>query len=66
MNEPIAERKALLLSWLFIISPANAPIKGPIINPKGGKKKIPMISPMVAPRTPLFVPPDFLVAQIGM
>jgi len=43
MNDPKAERKALLLPCLLISSPIKAPIKGPIIIPKGGKN-IPRIN----------------------
>ena len=39
MNDPNADRKALLVSWLFLISsPTNAPTKGPTMIPNGGKK----------------------------
>jgi hypothetical protein len=62
----MADRNALLLSWLLIISPAKAPINGPIIKPKGGKKNIPTTNPIVAPQTPPFVPPNFLVPQMGI
>jgi len=66
MNEPKADLKAFSLPCLFSISPAKAPKNGPIISPKGGKTKIPAIRPMVAPQTPLFVPPNFLVPHIGI
>jgi len=66
MNDPNAERKALLRFWLLMISPAKAPINGPTINPSGGKKNIPIIKPMVAPQTPPLVPPVFFVPHTGI
>ena len=64
-KEPKAAVKALFeseLSW--IISPTQAPIKGPAIIPSGPTKK-PIINPIVEPQVPALLPPDCFVKMIG-
>lgn len=48
-----------------IISPINAPAKGPKTIPSGGKINIPAIRPRDAPYIPDFVPPIILLLHIG-
>ena len=42
-----------------ILAPIKAPRNGPITIPKGGKKQIPIIKPIIEPLTAFFVPPNF-------
>ena len=61
--------EALITFFIFklpIISPENAPIKGPIIIPKGPRIKKPINRPIVAPIIPLLVPPNFFKPTIGI
>ena len=64
-KEPIAALKDFFESWPPIISPIKAPTNGPMITPNGPSQKA-AIKPSVQPQTPYFVPPNFLVPQIGM
>ena len=41
------------------LAPRKAPKNGPIIIPRGGKKKTPRIKPITEPLTAFFVPPNF-------
>ncbi len=67
IKDPSAALKALPESLLSnIISPINAPTKGPIIIPKGGKKMSPTNNPIVVPYIPYLLPPNFLVPKAGM
>ena len=64
-NEPQPLRTARFLSLLsFINSPSNAPTNGPTIMPTGPKMK-PARTPAIAPRSPAFEPPNFLVIYDG-
>ena len=66
IKEPQAEFNAFfVLLLLKIISATNAPIKGPIIKPKGGKKINPKTKPIVAPHEPYLLPPYFFVPIAG-
>src|SRR5690606_16209454 len=65
INDPRAARRAWPDWLLAIISPANAPIKGPTMIPQGGKN-IPAIRPMVHPQIPYLLPPNFLVPYRGI
>jgi len=66
IREPKPDLMAFEVLFSLIISAIKAPTNGPIINPIGGKKKTPTISPAVAPLTPAFDPPKDLVPQIGI
>lgn len=65
----IKARNAILSAFfaflLYISSPIKAPKKGPTINPKGGKKKIPIIIPTNDNLEAKALPPNFLVIIIG-
>ena len=66
INDPQAEFSAfLVLLLLKIISATNAPTKGPIKKPNGGKNNSPKINPIVAPQAPYLLPPYFLVPMAG-
>lgn len=57
-NEPMPATKASPAFRDFRYSKANAPNRGPMINPNGGKKS-PMIKPSIAPATPYEEEPNF-------
>ena len=46
INEPKPDFKASLCSFPAVSSPITAPKNGPIIIPKGGKKKSPITKPI--------------------
>ena len=65
-KEPRAERNAFSpVPSTARYSPTNAPMKGPIIIPKGGKANSPAIIPISDPRVHALLPPYFLVPRIG-
>jgi len=65
MKAPIADRKAVRVFCLFMISPIKAPTSGPTNIPIGGKN-MPIIKPAAAPHVPPLVPLNCFAPQIGM
>lgn len=66
INTPQPAFKALSLCLPISISPTTAPMKAPIIIPKGGAKRIPSIIPIIAPQKPNFEAPYFLAPAAGI
>ena len=64
VNEPMAAFRAIFGSVFPNISPKKAPKNAPKNIPIGVKKS-PTKSPIVEPHEPYFVPPNFLVPQMG-
>lgn len=64
-KEPTAAFNDLCASCPATNSPTKAPTNGPIITPHGPIQKAAM-KPIVHPHAPYFVPPNFLVPQIGI
>ena len=50
---------------LFIISPTNAPMQAPNINPIGPRINSPKNNPIPLPKIPFFEPPNFLFINNG-
>ena len=64
-KEPIAALNDFFESCPPIISPINAPAKGPMITPHGPIQNAAR-KPRVHPHTPYLVPPNFFVPHIGI
>lgn len=64
-NVPSADPSACLGFLLAIISPRNAPMKGPRMIPKKPSTKIPTVNPRKAPKTPNLLARYFLAPNIG-
>ena len=68
---PIADFRAIELSFPAYFSPKNAPIKGPNKSKKKPSpedikvKTNPTTNPIELPLTPYFEPPNFFVPNIG-
>lgn len=65
-NDPNADFMAMLYFLPATSSPTKAPIIGPVIKQIGGKKNIPIIKPIIEPKIPYGVPPNFLVPHVGI
>ncbi len=65
-NVPNAALKAMFALAPLSNSPTNAPSKGNIINPMGGIKNIPKITPRDAPIIPFLLPPHFFTPITGI
>lgn len=67
-KEPMPDLMAVLKFCPSINSPIKAPKNGQIIIeiPPKGERITPTNMPIKHPRTPAFVPPNFLVLQTGI